>query len=64
MPDDDIFDRLRARFGVEVETIECLPLGYDSDARVCRVHARDGDRYQTYRRAVPAWWPRRHPWVP
>jgi protein-S-isoprenylcysteine O-methyltransferase Ste14 len=23
-----------------------------------------GDQYQAYRRAVPAWWPRRHPWRP
>ncbi|MFL6217388.1 MAG: methyltransferase family protein [Actinomycetes bacterium] len=23
-----------------------------------------GDRYQAYRRAVPGWWPRRHPWRP
>ena len=23
-----------------------------------------GERYQAYRRAVPGWWPRRHPWRP
>ncbi|MGH3071633.1 MAG: methyltransferase family protein [Gaiellaceae bacterium] len=23
---------------------------------------RFGERYEAYRRAVPAWWPRRHPW--
>ena len=23
-----------------------------------------GARYQAYRRAVPGWWPRRHPWRP
>jgi protein-S-isoprenylcysteine O-methyltransferase Ste14 len=23
-----------------------------------------GARYEAYRRAVPAWWPRRHPWHP
>jgi protein-S-isoprenylcysteine O-methyltransferase Ste14 len=23
-----------------------------------------GARYEAYRRAVPAWWPRRHPWQP
>jgi protein-S-isoprenylcysteine O-methyltransferase Ste14 len=23
-----------------------------------------GAQYQAYRRAVPAWWPRRHPWRP
>lgn len=23
-----------------------------------------GTEYQAYRRAVPAWWPRRHPWQP
>jgi protein-S-isoprenylcysteine O-methyltransferase Ste14 len=23
-----------------------------------------GEQYQAYRRAVPAWWPRRHPWQP
>jgi hypothetical protein len=21
-------------------------------------------KYEAYRRAVPAWWPRRHPWQP
>jgi len=21
-----------------------------------------GEQYEAYRRAVPAWWPRRHPW--
>lgn len=25
---------------------------------------RYGQQYQAYRRAVPAWWPRRHPWRP
>ena len=25
---------------------------------------RFGASYETYRRAVPAWWPRTHPWVP
>jgi protein-S-isoprenylcysteine O-methyltransferase Ste14 len=23
---------------------------------------RFGDQYETYRRAVPGWWPRLHPW--
>jgi protein-S-isoprenylcysteine O-methyltransferase Ste14 len=23
-----------------------------------------GDAYETYRRAVPGWWPRVHPWTP
>jgi protein-S-isoprenylcysteine O-methyltransferase Ste14 len=23
-----------------------------------------GAQYEAYRRAVPAWWPRRHPWQP
>jgi protein-S-isoprenylcysteine O-methyltransferase Ste14 len=23
-----------------------------------------GEQYQVYRRAVPAWWPRRRPWRP
>jgi protein-S-isoprenylcysteine O-methyltransferase Ste14 len=23
-----------------------------------------GDHYEAYRRAVPGWWPRRHPWEP
>jgi protein-S-isoprenylcysteine O-methyltransferase Ste14 len=23
-----------------------------------------GDEYETYRRAVPAWWPQLHPWTP
>jgi protein-S-isoprenylcysteine O-methyltransferase Ste14 len=26
--------------------------------------AQFGARYQAYRRAVPGWWPRRHPWRP
>jgi protein-S-isoprenylcysteine O-methyltransferase Ste14 len=25
---------------------------------------RYGDQYEAYRRAVPAWWPRSHPWTP
>lgn len=25
---------------------------------------RFGIEYEVYRRAVPAWWPRRHPWTP
>jgi protein-S-isoprenylcysteine O-methyltransferase Ste14 len=25
---------------------------------------RYGERYATYQRAVPGWWPRRHPWPP
>lgn len=25
---------------------------------------RFGDQYETYRRAVPGWWPRLHPWEP
>jgi protein-S-isoprenylcysteine O-methyltransferase Ste14 len=25
---------------------------------------RFGARYEAYRRAVPAWWPRRRPWRP
>jgi len=28
------------------------------------LHARFGPDYEAYRRAVPGWWPRRHPWVP
>ncbi|MEO8423911.1 MAG: isoprenylcysteine carboxylmethyltransferase family protein [Actinomycetota bacterium] len=34
--------------------------GYEEPA----LARRFGGSYQTYRRAVPAWWPRRHPWVP
>jgi protein-S-isoprenylcysteine O-methyltransferase Ste14 len=34
--------------------------GYE-DPTLCR---RFGAQYQAYRRAVPAWWPRRHPWQP
>ena len=26
--------------------------------------ARYGEQYAAYRRAVPAWWPRRRPWTP
>jgi protein-S-isoprenylcysteine O-methyltransferase Ste14 len=28
------------------------------------LHRQFGARYEAYRRAVPAWWPRRHPWQP
>lgn len=28
------------------------------------LHRQFGEQYQAYRRAVPAWWPRRHPWRP
>jgi protein-S-isoprenylcysteine O-methyltransferase Ste14 len=34
--------------------------GYEEPALVRRF----GDAYVAYRRAVPAWWPRRHPWHP
>ena len=33
--------------------------GYEEPA----LTRRFGASYETYRRAVPAWWPRRHPWV-
>jgi hypothetical protein len=26
------------------------------------LHRQFGAQYQAYRQAVPAWWPRRHPW--
>jgi protein-S-isoprenylcysteine O-methyltransferase Ste14 len=28
------------------------------------LHRHFGAQYEAYRRAVPAWWPRRHPWRP
>ena len=28
------------------------------------LHRQFGGEYEAYRRAVPAWWPRRHPWQP
>ncbi len=28
------------------------------------LRARFGPQYDAYRRAVPGWWPRRHPWEP
>jgi protein-S-isoprenylcysteine O-methyltransferase Ste14 len=28
------------------------------------LHRQFGAQYEAYRRAVPAWWPRRHPWQP
>jgi protein-S-isoprenylcysteine O-methyltransferase Ste14 len=28
------------------------------------LHSQFGMQYAAYRRAVPAWWPRRHPWQP
>jgi protein-S-isoprenylcysteine O-methyltransferase Ste14 len=34
--------------------------GYEEPA----LHRQFGAQYQTYRRAVPAWWPRRHAWQP
>jgi protein-S-isoprenylcysteine O-methyltransferase Ste14 len=27
-----------------------------------RLRRQFGEQYETYRRSVPAWWPRRHPW--
>ena len=33
--------------------------GYEEPA----LASRFGDSYRAYRRAVPAWWPRRHPWT-
>jgi protein-S-isoprenylcysteine O-methyltransferase Ste14 len=29
-----------------------------------RLRGRFGEQYERYRRAVPAWWPRRRPWRP
>lgn len=34
--------------------------GYEEPA----LHRQFGTQYDAYRRAVPAWWPRRHPWQP
>jgi protein-S-isoprenylcysteine O-methyltransferase Ste14 len=34
--------------------------GYEEPA----LHRQFGARYEAYRQAVPAWWPRRHPWQP
>ena len=34
--------------------------GYEEPA----LARRFGASYETYRHAVPAWWPRLHPWVP
>jgi protein-S-isoprenylcysteine O-methyltransferase Ste14 len=28
------------------------------------LHRQFGAQYEAYRRAVPAWWPRWHPWQP
>jgi len=28
------------------------------------LHRQFGAQYEAYRRAVPAWWPRRRPWQP
>jgi protein-S-isoprenylcysteine O-methyltransferase Ste14 len=28
------------------------------------LHRQFGGQYEAYRRAVPAWWPRFHPWQP
>ena len=35
-------------------------LGYEQPA----LSERFGESYETYRRAVPGWWPRRRPWHP
>ena len=48
--DDDIIRRLRSRFGLDADAVEFLSLGYDADARVYRVHTRDGDRFLKIRR--------------
>jgi spectinomycin phosphotransferase len=50
IPDGDIVERLRTRFGVDADAVEFLPLGYDADAWVYRIHARDGDRFLKIRR--------------
>lgn len=48
--DRDILERLRARFSLDADSVEFLALGYDADAWVYRVHARDGDRFLKIRR--------------
>ena len=48
--DDEILARLRARFGMDADAVEFLPLGYDADAWVYRIHVRDGDRFLKIRR--------------
>ncbi len=48
--DDDIVARCRRAFGLFAEAVEFLPLGYDVDAWVYRVHAADGDRFLKIRR--------------
>lgn len=50
IPDGDILERLRTRFGLEADAVEFLPLGYDAQACVYQVHARDGDRFLKIRR--------------
>lgn len=50
IPGGRILARLRARFDVDADAIEFIPLGYDADAWAYRVHARDGDRFLKIRR--------------
>ena len=47
---DHILERLRTRFGFDADAVEFMPLGYDADAWVYRVHARNGDRFLKIRR--------------
>ena len=46
-----------AAFGVAVWA---FVHGYEEPA----LQRRFGEEYEAYRRAVPAWWPRRRPWTP
>ena len=48
--DDDILERLRSTFAIDAEAVRFLPLGFDADAWVYRVHAADGDRFLKIRR--------------
>jgi spectinomycin phosphotransferase len=50
VPDDEILTRVRARFGLIADAVEFLPLGYDGDAWVYRVHVLGGDRFLKIRR--------------
>jgi spectinomycin phosphotransferase len=48
--DRDILERLRTRFGVDADSVEFLPIGYDAEAWVYRVHTRDRDLFLKIRR--------------
>ncbi len=50
--DDEVLERLHARFDLDADAVEFLPLGNDADAWVYRVRGRDGGRFLKIRRGT------------